>query len=294
MKRRIRAIYYWYYNTRSSPADAKQSKRSRVYHRKIQNFSNYLPFGNYANFGNYPDAADAKIKPKSQDYLLKIEYFCNSSLVSLSTHPRSPRGAQRIRKSEGRWSCPPKTFTRLSRPPKTFTCFIRSSPADVKQHKRSSPADVKQNKLVKRIRVIYYWYYNTHSSPTDVKENKRSRDYHRKIQNFSNYLSFGNDASFGNYPDAADAKIQPRSPPQNRIPLQLLPCLAQHPSAFTSRCPTDREGRGALEPPLKSFTCFTRSSPADVKAKQTNAQILLTSIKTNAREYATAKFKTLQ
>ena len=40
---RIKAIYfYWYYNMRSSPADVEQNKRSRVYHRKIQSFSNCL------------------------------------------------------------------------------------------------------------------------------------------------------------------------------------------------------------------------------------------------------------
>ena len=140
IKRRIRAIYYWYYNMRSSPADVKQNKRSRVYHGKIQNFSNYLPFGNDANFGNYPDPADVKIQPKSQDYLIKIQYFCNFFLVSLSPHPRARRGAQRIRKGEGRWS----------RPPKTFTCFIRSSPADVKQNKQTinpCKCQAKQTKL---------------------------------------------------------------------------------------------------------------------------------------------------
>ena len=118
IKKRIRAIYYWYYNARSSPADVKQNTRSRVCHRKIQNFSKYLVrFGNDANFGNYSDAADVKIQPESQDYLIKIQFFCNFSLVSLSIHPRSRRGTQRIRKGEGRWSRPPKTFMR----------FIRSS-----------------------------------------------------------------------------------------------------------------------------------------------------------------------
>ena len=84
---------------------------------------------------------------RSRNSILKIQYFCNFSLVSLSIHTRSRRGAQRIRKGEGRWSRPPKTFThwsrpqktftRWSRPPKTFTCFIRSSPADVKQNKQT-------------------------------------------------------------------------------------------------------------------------------------------------------------
>ena len=118
----------------------KQNKRSRVYHRKIRNFSNYLPFGNDANFANYPDAADIKIQSKSQDYLLKIQYFCNFSFVSLSIHPRFRRGAQRRRTGEGRWSRPPKTFTRWSRPPKTHTCFIRSSSADVKAKQTNAQA----------------------------------------------------------------------------------------------------------------------------------------------------------
>ena len=148
IKRRIRAIYfYWYNNTRSSPADVKQNKRSRVHHRKIQPFSNYLPFENYASFGNYPDAADVIIRYNRSRKITssKIQYFFNFSLVSLSIPPRSRRGAQRIRKGEGRWSRPPKTFTRWSRPPKTFSCFIRSSPADVKQNKQTITSMPPQN-----------------------------------------------------------------------------------------------------------------------------------------------------
>ena len=74
--------------------------------------------------------------------------------------------------------------------------------------------------------------------------------------------------------------------------LQLVPCLAQHPSAFTSRCPTDKEGRGALEPPPEDFYVFHLFKPCRRQAKQTNAQDPQTSSKTNTREYA-AKFKTL-
>ena len=39
----------------------------------------------------------------------KIHFFAHFSLVSLSLHPRSRRGAERIRQGEGRWSRPPKT-----------------------------------------------------------------------------------------------------------------------------------------------------------------------------------------
>ena len=129
-------------------------------------------FDHDANFGSYPDAADVKIQPTSQDYLLKIQHFCNFSLLSLSIHPRSRRGAQRIRRGEGRWSHPPKTLTRWSRPPKTFTrwsrppktctCFIRSSPADVKQNKQTL-------------------------KPCRRQAKQRSKVCHRKIQTINNY-----------------------------------------------------------------------------------------------------------
>ena len=82
-------------------------------------------------------------------------------------------------------------------------------------------------------------------------------------------------------------------PPQNTIFLQLLPCLAQHPSAFKLRCRTDKEGRGTLEPPPADFYVLHSFKPCRRQAKQTNAQALQTSSKTSAREYATAKLKTL-
>ena len=97
IQRRIRAIYYWYYNTRSSPAGVKQNKRSRVYHRKIQNLSNYLPFGNYANFGNYPDAPDVTIKYNRSRKITSAKYniFATSPLSrsgSIRVHAEVPNG----------------------------------------------------------------------------------------------------------------------------------------------------------------------------------------------------------
>ena len=40
---------------------------------------------------------------------LKTQKFAHFSLLSLSLHPCSRRGAERIRQGEGRWSRPPKT-----------------------------------------------------------------------------------------------------------------------------------------------------------------------------------------
>ena len=112
-----------------------------------------------------------------QDYLLKIQYFVNFSLVSLSMHPRSRRGDPRIRKGEGRCSRPPKTSTRWGRPPKTFTCFIRSIPADIRQ-------------------------------------NKRSRECHRKIQSITIATNYrmGMMAISVYHPGAEEIKIQPKFP----------------------------------------------------------------------------------
>ena len=52
------------------------------------------------NFGNYPDAEHVKIQPKSQDYLIKIQYFCNFSLAllaSIRVHVEVPDGQGRAR-----------------------------------------------------------------------------------------------------------------------------------------------------------------------------------------------------
>ena len=98
IKRRIGAIYFYgYYNTRSSPADVKQNKRSRVYHRTIKNFSNYLTFGNDANFGNYPDAADIIIRYNRSRKITSSKYniFATSPLsgsASIRVHVEVPNG----------------------------------------------------------------------------------------------------------------------------------------------------------------------------------------------------------
>ena len=46
-------------------------------------------------------SADVKIQPKARDYLFKIQHFRNFLLVSLSPHPRSHRGAERIWQGKG-------------------------------------------------------------------------------------------------------------------------------------------------------------------------------------------------
>ena len=74
-----------------------------------QNSKHYhVPFGNDANFVNHLDVADIKMQPKFPKFLLDMRYFCNFSLVSLGTRPRSRRCAERTRKGEGRWIRPPK------------------------------------------------------------------------------------------------------------------------------------------------------------------------------------------
>ena len=94
---------------------------------------------------------------------------------------------------------------------------------------------------------------NAQSLQTSIKIKKRSRVYLRKIQNFSNYrlemmpiLKIITLCRRCKPQDTTEASILP---PQNTTFLQLLAGLAQRLSAFTSRCKTDKAGRGALEPP---------------------------------------------
>ena len=48
-------------------------------------------------------------KNSSGVYRPKCTFFSYFALFSLSSHPRSRRGAKRIRQGERRWSRPPKT-----------------------------------------------------------------------------------------------------------------------------------------------------------------------------------------
>ena len=87
----------------------------------------------------------------------------------------------------------PKLYTFFTTPPADLIYVIRSRKktilslyqVDVQtKHARNEKHfnSTKRNDIKRRIRVIYYWYYNTRSSPADVKQNKRSTLYHRKIQ----------------------------------------------------------------------------------------------------------------
>ena len=74
--------------------------------------------------------------------------------------------------------------------------------------------------------------------------------------------------------------------------LQLLPCLAQQLFVFTSRCPTDKEERGAfelppedvyaLEPPPEDFDVFHLFKPCRRQSK-TNKRSSLADVKQNKR-----------
>ena len=64
----------------------------------------------------------------------KIQIFERFSLVSLSIHPRSRRGAERITQGEGRWSHPPKTA--LERSDLTEQLQLRASHTDAETKKK--------------------------------------------------------------------------------------------------------------------------------------------------------------
>ena len=154
------------------------------------------------------------------------------------------------------------------------------------------------NKLKIRIRAIYCWYYNTRSSPADLKQNKRSRVYHRKIQKFSNYPPFRNDANFGNYPDAAGVTIrynQSRKITSSKCNIFATSPLSRRASigVHVEVPGGQRWAKGAGAGPRRLLRAPFVQAPQTSSKKKKNAPALQTSSKTNALEYATAKFKTL-
>ena len=141
---------------------------------------------------------------------------------------------------------------------------------------RNTSNSTKRNNIKRRIRAIYYWSYNTRSSPAGIKQNKRSKYTTAKFKALATTyrLEMMPILEIIQTPQTLlqDTTEVARLPHQNTIFLQFLACLAQNPSAFTSRCPTDKEGRGALEPPPEDFYVFHSFKPCRRQAKRTNAQ----------------------
>ena len=107
-------------------------------------------------------------RPSFPSYLIS----CSAATTPVP-RTRSQAGAERIRQDK----------RRLSRP--LNTCFIRSSPADVKQNK--------------------------HTLKTCRRQEKQTLES-MSPQNSKHYqLPFRNDANFANHPGAADMKVQPKS-----------------------------------------------------------------------------------
>ena len=69
----------------------------------------------------------------------KIHFFARFSLVSHGIHPRSRRGAERIRQGEGRWSRPPKTALEQSDLTEKFQFSFKPCRRQAKQTLESMP-----------------------------------------------------------------------------------------------------------------------------------------------------------
>ena len=83
----------------------------------------------------------------------KIQSFARFSLVSLSIHPLSRRGAERIRQGEGRWSRPPKTA--LERSDLTEKIQFRASHTEAKTRKTLDR--IKKRRMIMHIYKIILW-----------------------------------------------------------------------------------------------------------------------------------------
>ena len=116
---------------RSSSADVKQNKRSRVYHPKIQNFSNCRL--EVMSILEIITLWDVKTQLKAREYLFKIQHFSNFMLVSLSRHPRSCRSGEPIRQGGGHWSRPPKPALERSDLTEKFQFWESHTEAEAKK-----------------------------------------------------------------------------------------------------------------------------------------------------------------
>ena len=114
-----------------------------------------MPFWKLCQFGNVvscfirSSSADVKIQPKAREYLFKIRHFNNFPLVSLSPHPGSRRGAERVRQGEARWIRLPKTA--LERSDLTEKFQFRESHTEAETEK--TPGQIP---VLSKARIVMY------------------------------------------------------------------------------------------------------------------------------------------
>ena len=77
-------------------------------------------------------------------YTAQNIFFSHLPLVSLSPHPRSRRGAERIRQGEGRWSRPPKTALERSNLTVKFQFRESHTEAETKKTPDQIPVPLKK------------------------------------------------------------------------------------------------------------------------------------------------------
>ena len=113
-----------------------------------------------------------------------------------------------------------------------FSWFIRSSPANVKQNEHLNAADAIQAKqTLESVPPPKYFFFCK---------------YHLEMLPILKFITLCRRCRRQDTTEASTLRHQ------NTNVLQLLACLAQRLSAFTSRCRTYKAGRRALEPPVEA------------------------------------------
>ena len=84
---------------------------------------------------------------------IKIPNFARFSVVSLSIHPRSRRGAERIRQGEGRWSRPTKMVLERSDLAELFQFREPDTEADTKTPTKSLSPKKKESSYIQGLRM---------------------------------------------------------------------------------------------------------------------------------------------
>ena len=154
-------------------------------------------------------------------------------LVSLSVYySGSHRGAERIQQGERRRSRPSKTALKQS-------CLAENSGSE----NRSRQAKIIPVLLEFKFRV------SQTSSITNAREHATAK--FKTLQQEQPTTVWNND-KLVNHAGVAGGEDTTKTfgiPHRHAMLLQLLACLARHPSEFTSRCGTHTAGRGAFETP---------------------------------------------
>ena len=133
---------------------ARRSQQLNLSYSQLTFFANFYKILSFQVLCYQPLHTHVHQDPKNNWRVpFKIHFFARFSLISLSIHPRSRRGAERLRQGEGRWSRPQKTALERS----DFTEKFQFRASHTKAETKKTPDQIKKRMIIRILKYVFMY-----------------------------------------------------------------------------------------------------------------------------------------